>query len=624
MAYAQAARHLDEVESKLSTLIRGAQQIQVQAAETALLGTDPELIDDLTATAERMAARVERVSADAHEARDAAAERARQVCTDAGYDVDGVDVAAVSRARPPRRTWRDRPATDRQQSYLRTLRRRRGLPVRLPDDLTIGRADEQIKMLRARSGKVADASDPEIARILAEAETQRARDEHAEHTGPPLSPGQARERSALIRDQLEAQKADREHRPPQTPTPTPETENLTGRRPLRELVAEFTAQREPTAPVEDVTALLDEITGQVMADEDLNLAAGAQSNTFEQFTSWAMRRAHDEVQAGLVEQVVSEDPQIAAVARAALDDPAHWQAAAAQLPARLWAQHHPDRAAADAAVTALEADPAVAEAATGRAEQFTAALPVQQAIDTVLAAAGPETETQRQQLAEDTLTRVQANSHRTDPVDWRQIGRDAWTEHGPGGGAPIPAADPRVRAALDGVPVGDPRTEQIFTDWNRGWNGARTEWAREREDEVLTDSQAEMVTHPRLQVLRRRPEDYLSVGRHRLLNHTVSDWLLSVDSADPQYQAAAHWLHDNIATTLDTVHEAVKTSPSWPHPHRRPHRPSRLTWRPRSRPPRWTRLRLLWRPATRSRTGRRSTPGSMPTRAHRTDARRRR
>ncbi|MFD5329970.1 hypothetical protein, partial [Streptomyces sp. NPDC127092] len=208
----------------------------------------------------------------------------------------------------------------------------------------------------------------------------------------------------------------------------------------------------------------------------------------------------------------------------------------------------------------LEADPAVAEAATGRAEQFTAALPVQQAIDTVTAA-GPETETERQQLAEDTLTRVHANSHRTDPVDWRQIGRDAWTEHGPGGGAPIPAADPRVRAALDGVPVGDPRTEQIFTDWNRGWNGTRTEWAREREDEVLTDLQAEMVTHPRLQVLRRRPEDYLSVGRHRLLNHTVSDWLLSVDSADPQYQAAAHWLHDNIATTLDTVHEAVKTSP---------------------------------------------------------------
>ncbi|WLF51562.1 helicase-related protein [Rhodococcus opacus] len=507
-----------------------------------------------------MAARVERVSADAHEARDAA-ERARQVCTDAGYDVDGVDVAAVSRVRPPRRTWRDRPATDRQQSYLRTLRRRRGLPVRLPDDLTIGRADEQIKMLRARSGKVADASDPEIARILAEAETQRARDERAEHTGPPLSPGQARERSALIRDQLEAQKADREHRPPQTPTPAPDTENLAGRRPLRELVAEFTAQREPTALAEDVTALLDEITGQVMADEDLNLAAGAQSNTFEQFTSWAMRRAHDEVQAGLVEQVVSEDLQIAAVARAALDDPAHWQAAAAQLPVRLWAQHNRDRTAADAAVTALEADPAVTEAATGPSEQFTAALPVQQAIDSVTTAAGPETETERQQLAEDTLTRVHANSHRTDPVDWRQIGRDAWTEHGPGGGAPIPAADPRVRAALDGVPVGDPRTEQIFTDWNRGWNGARTEWAREREDEVLTDLQAEMVTHPRLQVLRRRPEDYLSVGRHRLLNHTVSDWLLSVDSADPQYEAAAHWLHDNIATTLDTVHEAVKTSP---------------------------------------------------------------
>jgi N12 class adenine-specific DNA methylase len=560
VAYAQAARHLDEVESKLSTLIRGAQQIQVQAAETALLGTDPELIEDLSTTADRMAARVERVSADAHEARDAA-ERARQVCTDAGYDVDGVDVAAVSRVRPPRRTWRDRPATDRQQSYLRTLRRQRGLPVRLPDDLTIGRADEQIKMLRTRSGKVADASDPEIARILAEAETQRARDERAEHTGPPLSPGQARERSALIRDQLAAQKADREHRPPQTPTPAPDTETAPGRRPLRELVAEFTAQREPTAPADDTAALLDEITGQVMADEDLNLAAGSPANTFEQFTSWAMRRAHDEVQAGLVEQAVSEDPQTAAVARAALDDPAHWQAAAAQLPARIWAQHHRDRTVADAAVTALESDPAVADAATGPAEQFTAAPPVQQALDTAVTTAGPETETERQQLVQDTLTRVHANSHRTDPVDWRQVGRDAWTEHGPGGGAPIAAADPRVRAALDGVPVGDPRTEQIFTDWNRGWNGARTEWARERENEVLADLQAEMVTHPRLQVLRRRPEDHLSVGRHRLLNHTVSDWLLSVDSGDPQYQAAAHWLHDNIATTLDTVHEAVRTSP---------------------------------------------------------------
>ncbi|MFZ2173861.1 MAG: DUF3072 domain-containing protein, partial [Rhodococcus sp. (in: high G+C Gram-positive bacteria)] len=559
MAYARAARYLDEIESKLSTLIRGAQQIQVQAAEAALANSDPELVDDLTTTAERMAARVERVSADAHEARDAA-ERARQVCTDAGYDVEGVDVAAVSRARAPRRTWRDRPATDRQQAYLRTLRRRRGLPVRLPDDLTIGRADEQIRMLRARSGQVADASDPEIARILAEAETQRQRDERAEHTGPPLSPGQARERSAQIRDQLAAQKADREHRPPETTsTPAPATETLAGRRPLRELVAEFTAQREPTADSEDVAALVGEIAGHLMADEDLNLAAGSPSNTFEQFISWAARHAHDEVQVALVERVVSEDPQIAAIARTALGDPAGWQAAAAELPARIWAKHHPERVAADAAVTALEADSAVAEAATAPIERFTAAAPVQQAIE--YAVADAVVETKRQQLAEDTLTRVHDNSHRTDPVDWRHVGRNAWTEHGPGGGTPIPAADPRVRAALDGVPVGDPRTEQIFTDWHRGWNGARTEWAREREDEVLADLQAEMITHPRLQVLRRRPEDYLSVGRHRLVNHTVSDWLLSVDSADPQYQAAAHWLHDNIATTLDTVHEAVKTSP---------------------------------------------------------------
>ncbi|MFD7008089.1 helicase-related protein [Rhodococcus jostii] len=563
MAYARVARHLDEVESKLSTLIRGAQQIQVQAAEAALANTDPELIEDLTATADRMAARVERVSADAHEARDAA-ERARQVCTAAGYDVDGVDVAALSRARPPRRDWRDRPATDRQQAYLRTLRRRRGLPVRLPDDLTIGRADEQIKVLRTRPGKVADASDPEIARILAEAETQRARDERAEHTGPPPTPGQARERSAQIREQLAAQRADRENHPPQTPaTPVAETaqEDVPGRRPLRELVAEFTSQREPVADDEGIAALLDDICGQVLADETLNLVAGAETNTFEQFTIWAARKTHEDVQSLLAEQVMSEDPQIAATARAALDAPARWQAAAAELPARAWAQHHPDRAATDAAVLALEANPAVTEAATGPAEQFTAAPPVQQALDTTVTAAGPETETERQQLAEDTLTRVHANSHRTDPVDWRQIGADAWTDHGPGGGAPIPAADPRVQAALDGVPVGDPRTEQILTDWNRGWHGGRTAWARMREGEVLADLQAEMITHPRLQVLRRKPEDYLSVGRHRLLNLTVSDWLLSVDSADPQYQAAAYWLHDNIATTLDTVHVAVKDSP---------------------------------------------------------------
>lgn len=510
-----------------------------------------------------MAARVERVSADAHEARDAA-ERARQVCTAAGYDVDGVDVAALSRARPPRRDWRDRPATDRQQVYLRTLRRRSGLPVRLPDDLTIGRADEQIKVLRTRSEKVADASDPEIARILAEAETQRARDERAEHTGPPLTPGQARERSAQIRDQLAAQRTGRENHPPQTPaTPVAETaqEDVPGRRPLRELVAEFTSQREPVADDEGIAALLDDICGQVLADETLNLVAGAETNTFEQFTIWAARKTHEDVQSLLAEQVMSEDPQIAATARAALDAPARWQAAAAELPARAWAQHHPDRAATDTAVLALEANPAVTEAATSPAEQFTAAPPVQQALDTTVTAAGPDTETERQQLAEDTLTRVHANSHRTDPVDWRQVGADAWTDHGPTGGAPVPAADPRVQAALDGVPVGDPRTEQILTDWNRGWHGGRTEWAREREGEVLADLQAEMITHPRLQVLRRKPEDYLSVGRHRLLNLTVSDWLLSVDSADPQYQAAAYWLHDNIATTLDTVHEAVKDSP---------------------------------------------------------------
>ncbi|MFC9556009.1 helicase-related protein [Rhodococcus sp. NPDC056960] len=560
MAYAQAARHLDEVESKLSTLIRGAQQIQVQAAETALLGTDPELIDDLTTTADRMAARVERVSADAHEARDAA-ERARQVCTAAGYDVDGVDVAALSRARPPRRDWRDRPATDRQQAYLRTLRRRRGLPVRLPDDLTIGRADEHIKVLRTRSGKVANASDPEIARILAEAETQRARDERAEHTGPPLTPGQARERSAQIREQLAAQRTDRENRPSQTPAPDPAPDDVAGRRPLRELVAEFTSQRESVADDEGIAALLDDIGGQVLADEHLNLVAGVETNTFEQFMIWAARKTHEDVQALLVEQVMSEDPQVAAIARAALDDPARWQAAAAELPARAWAQHHPDRVAADAAVLALEANPAVTEAATGLAAQFTAAGPVQQALNTVVAAAGPDTETQRQQLAEDTLGRVHANSHRIDPVDWRHVGADAWTEHGLTGGAPVPAADPRVRAALDGVPVGDPRTEQILTDWGRGWHGARTEWARAREGEVLADLQAEMITHPRLQVLRRRPEDYLSVGRHRLLGLTVSDWLLSVDGADPQYQAAAYWLHDNIATTLEAVHEAVKDSP---------------------------------------------------------------
>ncbi|WP_213575671.1 DUF3072 domain-containing protein [Rhodococcus sp. USK13] len=560
ISYARAQRDADALRQKVRTLREATKQVQAQAAEASLANADPELIEDLSTTADRMAARVERVSADAHEARDAA-ERARQACIAAGYDVDGVDVAALSRVRLPRRDWRDRPATDRQQAYLRTLRRQRGLPVRLPDDLTIGRADEQIKLLRTRSGKVADAADPEIARILAEAETQRARGERAEHTGPPLTPGQARERSAQIREQLAAQRTDRERRPSQTPAPAPASEDVPGRRPLRELVAEFTSQREPVADDEGISALLDDICGQVLADETLNLVAGAEANTFEQFTIWAARKTHEDVQAGLVEQVMSEDPQVAAIARAALDDPARWQAAAAELPARAWAQHHPDRAAADAAVLALEANPAVTEAATGPAEQFTAAPPVQQALDTTVTAASPENETQRQQLAEDTLTRVHANSHRTDPVDWRQTGRDAWTEHGPTGGAPVPAADPRVRAALDGVPVGDPRTEQIFTDWNRGWHGARTEWARRREGEVLADLQAEMITHPSLQVLRRRPEDQLSVGRHRLLNLTVSDWLLSVDGADPQYQAAAYWLHDNIATTLDAVHEAVKDSP---------------------------------------------------------------
>lgn len=61
---------------------------------------------------------------------------------------------------------------------------------------------------------------------------------------------------------------------------------------------------------------------------------------------------------------------------------------------------------------------------------------------------------------------------------WRDAGAAAYRA----GAMLAPAADPAVRAALDGVPVGDPRTVPALRAWSDGWTAANLAAEQEPAD----------------------------------------------------------------------------------------------------------------------------------------------
>ncbi|AHK35498.1 hypothetical protein Pd630_LPD10048 (plasmid) [Rhodococcus opacus PD630] len=309
--------------------------------------------------------------------------------------------------------WRTEPATERQLDTLAAMLDRRGMPRELLEaPLTKGEADQAIKA-------ALDGKQPALTWPRGEITTPFVVAEQAPGPVPVAAlPGDGYEQESV-------------------PEPEP--------------VAD---------PRQTVIAA---VVTRAAADEGLNLAASAESNTHDQYFGWAVREAKSQAFSALADLMDEGDQPTRVAARTLLADEALWSEIPREVAERVWQTHRGEPNRIDAAAQDLAEK--IAEETNSsldpRADQTQAALETADTLDT-------SSELGRQSVAQAAID-VAATP---EIANWTAVGRAAFNPNQVLDD-PDPTADPLVAAALADVRANSKVANLVRADFVTGYNTAR-------------------------------------------------------------------------------------------------------------------------------------------------------